>query len=636
MANTIGTAYIQIEPSTEGISGSISSALNSEASSAGKSAGSTLSSALGTAAKTGVAAVTGLATAVTGAGAALVSAASDTAEYGDNIDKLSQKLGVSSDFYQEWDAVLQHSGTSMSSMTATFKTLANASQDASADQQAAFEKLGLSMEQVASMSTEELFSSVISGLQGMEEGTERTAIATDLLGRGAMEMGALLNTSAEDTQAMIDTVNELGGVMSGEAVKAAAGFQDSLRDMQTAMSGIKNTAMAELLPGFSEIMNGFSGLITGSDTASQQLQSGFSTIASSITSGMPTIINTFSSLASSIMEVAPEIISALAGGIISAIPDLFPTITDLVVNLGSMLIEKLPELIKAGLEVIVQLAEGIAQSLPELIPTIVDVVLEITDTLIDNIDLLIDGAIALILGLAEGLINALPQLIERIPEIVIKLADAFVTNAPKLLTASIQLIKTLAEGLITNIPNLIKAVPSLISALVDKFKSYVSSMLSIGADIVNGIRQGISNAWQNLLSWLGGLCSGLIDKVKSALKIGSPSKLFRDEVGQWIPAGIAVGIESNSDVLDSAMDDMMSPVMTVANSGEFESMASANGSEVDATSGDTFSALYDILNTYLPQLANMQVVMDTGTTVGVLAPGMNTALGRISAREGYR
>lgn len=72
--------------------------------------------------------------AVTAVGGALVSTASKTAQYGDNIDKASQKLGVSSSFYQEWEAVLQHSGTSMDKMGGSFKKLANASQDASDDQ----------------------------------------------------------------------------------------------------------------------------------------------------------------------------------------------------------------------------------------------------------------------------------------------------------------------------------------------------------------------------------------------------------------------------------------------------------------------------------------------------------------------
>lgn len=165
---------------------------------------SSFSEAIGTTLKTafevGTAAIAAYTAAITGVTVAMADAIADTAAYGDEVDKQSQKLGVSSDFYQEWEAVLQHSGTSMASMTTTFKTLANAVQDGSEDQIAAFEALGLSMEDLQSMSMEEAFEATIAALQGMEEGTERTALATDLLGKGAMELGPLLNTSAEDTQ----------------------------------------------------------------------------------------------------------------------------------------------------------------------------------------------------------------------------------------------------------------------------------------------------------------------------------------------------------------------------------------------------------------------------------------------------
>lgn len=226
-----------------------------EASKTAQGFGSKLKSGLGTAAKVGGAAL-GAVTATAGAFAtALVSGVNELADFGDGVDKASQKLGISAEAYQEWDAVLQHSGTSMGAMSATFKTLANAAQDASDDQAAAFERLGLSMEEVASMSTEDLFSAVITGLQGMKEGTERTAIATDLLGRGAMEMGALLNTSAEDTQAMRERVHELGGVLSDEGVKSAAAFKDEMQDMQTAISGAKRNIMEQFLPAFSSAMH---------------------------------------------------------------------------------------------------------------------------------------------------------------------------------------------------------------------------------------------------------------------------------------------------------------------------------------------------------------------------------------------
>lgn len=252
----VASATLEVTPVLKGAQQSLTQQLTGAATSAGDTAGKAAGSKLGSSLAKGIAGGTALVTgAVAGASAAMIGAAGKTAEYGDQIDKASQKLGVSSTFYQEWQAVLQHSGTDMDKMSATFKKLATASQDASADQEAAFERLGLSMDDVKNMSTEELFTSVITGLQGMEEGTERTSVATELLGKGAMEMGALLNTSAEDTQGMIDKVHELGGVMDEDAVGASARYQDSLQDMQTAFEGIKNGIGADLLPVLADLFD---------------------------------------------------------------------------------------------------------------------------------------------------------------------------------------------------------------------------------------------------------------------------------------------------------------------------------------------------------------------------------------------
>ena len=45
---------------------------------------------------------------------------------------------------------------------------------------------------------------------------------------------------------------------------------------------------------------------------------------------------------------------------------------------------------------------------------------------------------------------------------------------------------------------------------------------------------------------------------KSTAKIGSPSKLFADEVGRFIPLGVAEGINKYSGVAEKAAEDMIS------------------------------------------------------------------------------
>ncbi len=257
-----------------------------EASGKTQTTGEKIKSGLATAAKVGGVAVAGLS-------AGLVKGAKDTAEYGDAIDKNSQKIGISAQAYQEWDFILQHSGTSVSAFQSGMRTLNNvfadaktASSDVSSKAQAleeqfesgkitldeynkeyeslyseaykaipALDALGFSFMEIDQMTPEEALAAVISRLQEMPEGSERSALAMDLLGRSAMELGPLLNTSAEDTEAMRQKVHDLGGVMSDTAVKDAAAFQDSLQDMQYAFDGVKRTILENLLPVFTQLMN---------------------------------------------------------------------------------------------------------------------------------------------------------------------------------------------------------------------------------------------------------------------------------------------------------------------------------------------------------------------------------------------
>ena len=306
----VASATLEVTPVLSGAQQSLTEQLSGAAvpaaDKAGEESGGILSSSLAKGIAKGSAVVAG---AVAAVGGALVGTAAKTAEYGDQIDKASQKLGVSSTFYQEWEAVLQHSGTSMGSMTASFKKLATASQDASKDQVAAFEAIGLSMDQVKSMSTEELFTNVISGLQGMEEGTERTALATELLGKGAMEMGALLNTSAEDTQGMIDRVHELGGVMDEASVKDAAAFQDSLQDMKASFTGIRNSLASGLMPVLSGFMDKVGDFVANADLSplTDMFSGAFDAVAEFVSSlDIEAIGETFQSVMSGIGDAVFE------------------------------------------------------------------------------------------------------------------------------------------------------------------------------------------------------------------------------------------------------------------------------------------------------------------------------------------
>lgn len=305
----------------------------------------------------------------------LVDGIAQTAAYGDNVDKMSQKMGISAEAYQEWDAIMQHSGASIDSMQRGMTTLSKAAENGSD----AFQKLGLTQEQVASMNQEELFAATIAGLQGMEEGTERTVLAQELLGGSAKELGALLNTSAEETEEMRQRVHELGGVMSGEAVKAAAAYQDSLQDMQTAFTGLTRGLLIEFMPSITTVMDGLTEIFAGdSDKGIAMISEGVEKIVNTISNKLPEFLALGSGILNSIvrallnnmpqlLESGGQLVGKLIAGIISAIPKIITMIPKIIVAIVNGLAAAWPEIQAAGVELLDMLKAGMLSVLSQIL-----------------------------------------------------------------------------------------------------------------------------------------------------------------------------------------------------------------------------------------------------------------------------
>ncbi len=103
-----------------------------------------------------------------------------------------------------------------------------------------------------------------------------------------------------------------------------------------------------------------------------------------------------------------------------------------------------------------------------------------------------------------------------------------------------------------------QAASDLCSAVINGVANLPSQMASVGYNIVMGVWNGICNAAGWFRRQVSSFFSGIVDGVKGALGIHSPSKVFADEIGKWIPPGIGVGIEAEMPDLYKQMDDEMS------------------------------------------------------------------------------
>ena len=89
-----------------------------------------------------------------------------------------------------------------------------------------------------------------------------------------------------------------------------------------------------------------------------------------------------------------------------------------------------------------------------------------------------------------------------------------------------------------------EAVQSLINNVISAASGIASKVASIGSDIVSGVWNGIKGAAGWFKDQVTSFFSGIVDGVKDALGIGSPSKVFRDEIGRWLPPGVVQGFEA--------------------------------------------------------------------------------------------
>lgn len=492
--------------------------------------------------KGGVAVVTGMTTAVAGLSAAFVSGANKTAQYGDNVDKMSQKIGISAEAYQKWDYVMQRAGTSVDNLKMGMKTLSQQAEQNSED----FQKLGISQEEVANLSQEELFEKTIKGLANMEEGTERAVLASKLLGRAGVDLGPLLNEGSEAIEEQMEIAEKYGMVMPESAIKASAAFEDSMTTMHMTMDGLKNRLMGDFLPSLTQVTDGLALVFTGDMSGADKIIEGVNGVIDGINQKLPKV-----------MELGGKIVSGLAQAILQSAPQLFSEGTKLISDLIGKFVEKLPEIVSIGTDIIISVIDGLTESLPDLIDKIPQIIVSLVTALTENLPKIVESGGKILVSLVNGLITALPELIKQAPYIISQFVQAVISMLGSVLNAGSQIVSKLSEG-VSNMWGTFKAkVADFVSQIPQTIKDGIAGMVSIGADIVRGLWYGISGN----LQWIKNLISGWIGNVKSFIKslfgISSPSKWARDVIGDNIVKGLAIGIENGEDTVQSAFDSIL-------------------------------------------------------------------------------
>lgn len=501
----VAKAYITLIPSLEGSQKTIATEMGAVVEPAAKETGEKSGKKFGehmakglksTAAVIG-AAMTAATAAAVATGKAFINAANGVASYGDNIDKMSQKMGISAQSYQEWDFIMKHAGASIESLKGSMKTLANAAVSNSD----AFKQLGISQQDIANMSQEELFNKTISALQNVQDETTRTALASKVLGRGATELGALFNMSSEETESLRQQVHNLGGVMSDEAVKAAATYQDEMQNMQTALTGVKNNMMGSFLPGISSVMSGLSKVFSGKGGIGE------------IQSGLGSIISNITRLAPQFFQVATVLINGLLQGFAPMLPSLVSSIFSFLQTGLLMLVSLIPQLTPVITEGLKGVGSALLTALPVLIQALIGMAQEIVLWLAseENTATFVSGIVQLISILAESIASSLPVLLPALINIIGQVAD--VLTRPDTLSTIIKSVLYIVGAVVVA---LVKALPEIGGVIVKTTVNAFNTLKQLGSQLVSKIGPWLASVWSGIKAWFSSLPGKLSEAFQSA------------------------------------------------------------------------------------------------------------------------
>jgi hypothetical protein len=275
--------------------------------------------------------------------------------------------------------------------------------------------------------------------------------------------------------------------------------------------------------------------------------------------------------------------------------------------------------------------QGLTQLITEASQTIIPMAVQI---LLENLPSIVAAGMDLIIALVSGILDNIDMLIDCVLEMVDVIVDKLIDNLPKLIDGGIRLIAALANGLIRAIPNLVSKIPQIISSIVKGIISGIPAIFDVGKNIVEGLWNGI----KSMGSWVSGkvkdFFGGIVGGVKDFLGIHSPSKVFAG-IGGFMAEGLGEGFDdqfkSVKKDIENSMDFDAGTITADANISRHYTSGSY-GAASTSWGGDSGKIVL-LLEQYLPMLANMKVIMDSGQVIGLLAPGMDEELAKINARR---
>lgn len=484
--------------------------------------------------------VKALGTASIASAGAIFKLAQNAGALADDLNTLSATTGLSTQELQEFQYASDLIDVSVETLAGALKkTTASmiSAQSGTGASAEAFKKLGVSVTDAQGnlRDNNDVFQDAIKALGNVANETERDALAMQIFGKSATELNPLIEGGIDSLAKMATQANDLGLILSQEALDGANAFNDQLDILKAngrnTMQVIGTEIASELTPAMESLNQVTMSYIKQLTTAMKS--KGIAGLAETAGSIVGDIASKIATELPKIAEVGVQI----ALNLVNAINENAETIGMAGAQLITVLVEgfytMLPTLIETAVTMIGSFITTIGEKLPEIIPVITNGLIQTADAIVNNLDLIINAGLQLFLGLVQGLEKALPSLIAKLPEIIGKVATTLIENLPTIIEAVgqivisvantlgqsvdqlipvvIQTILTLIDTIINNLPTIINTVVSVVTAIADALVDNIDLIIEGAVQLIVALAEGLVRALPKLVARLPEIIMAIVN-----------------------------------------------------------------------------------------------------------------------------
>lgn len=579
MATELGKAYVQIVPSAEGIKGSITKVLGGESAEAGTKSGESIGTSLVGKLK-GIIAAAGIGAAVK---TALDAGGALQQSFGGLVTLYGDASGAAKKYAEE-AAAAGISANSYAEQAVSFGAALKQSfgGDVAKAAEAANQAILDMADNSAKMGTD--IGSIQNAYQGFAKGNY-TMLDNLKLGYGGTkeEMQRLIDKANElnsekginsnytidsfgDIAAAIHVVQDDLNIAGVAATEASTTFTGSFGAMKAAAENLMaNMTLGEdVKPALTQLVKSTGDFLFGNliPMVGNLVMAIPGVVSGLMTEAIPKMMSWIPSMFAFLkgdtiygwLSAGTEMISNLASGFFSNLPTMLDTISQVLTDGVEYIIQNASMFLDSGMQLLGNIATGFMNNYPQIMQAVGNMLANVISLIGQNLPQFMQKGVEFIGQMAQGLINNLPTILSGIADVLARVIAAIASNLPKFLQKGIELIGKIAAGIIQAIPTVVGKIPQVISGIVNAFGKY--NWGSIGTNLIKGIAKGVMNAGGLIKDAALSAARKAFNAVKGFFGIASPSKLMANEVGKYIPAGIAMGIEKNTKPITDAMHDI--------------------------------------------------------------------------------